>query len=283
MPEDSIGFGYTGEAVPSTGAYGVVATGLANQCPWMIKARPGESIQNWNGTNINQRFLDLDIVTHISGGLFINDRNNGRTYAQILADWQDFWAYLKIHNKTMVMRTACPLTLSTDSWATTANQTEFGITVTGATNASPIVIAWSGAYTRKVNTGDSVTITGVTGNTAANGTFTATYVDATHFSLQGSTGNGAYVSGGMTKCNTMNTDLLAWNAFILDTSAAGMQQVSGGVVVGYQDIGNAVMSAAASGKWKVDGTANKYTLDGIHPNNAGVILGASAVLLSAYV
>lgn len=66
-------------------------------------------------------------------------------------------------------------------------------TITGATNASPIVITSSG---HGLETGDRVTITGVSGNTAANGTFTVTKISTTTFSLQGSTGNGTYISGG---------------------------------------------------------------------------------------
>lgn len=69
-----------------------------------------------------------------------------------------------------------------------------GYTVTNATNASPIVVTCSERCS--VQTGDTVTISGVSGNTSANGSFTATYVGPTQFSLQGSTGNGAYTSGG---------------------------------------------------------------------------------------
>lgn len=65
--------------------------------------------------------------------------------------------------------------------------------ITGATNASPIVIT-SAAH--GLSTGTQVTITGVGGNTAANGTFTVTKIDASTFSLNGSTGNAGYTSGG---------------------------------------------------------------------------------------
>lgn len=65
--------------------------------------------------------------------------------------------------------------------------------ITGATNASPIVIT---AASHTVKTGQSVTIASVGGNTNANGTFIATYVSSTQFSLNGSTGNSAYTSGG---------------------------------------------------------------------------------------
>lgn len=66
-------------------------------------------------------------------------------------------------------------------------------TLTGATNASPIVIT---STAHGLNTGVKITITGVTGNTAANDTYTVTVVNANSFSLDGSTGNGTYVSGG---------------------------------------------------------------------------------------
>lgn len=65
--------------------------------------------------------------------------------------------------------------------------------VTGATNASPIVVTSS---SHGLTTGQVVTIAGVLGNTAANGTFVVTKVSADTFSLDGSTGNGAYTSGG---------------------------------------------------------------------------------------
>jgi hypothetical protein len=67
------------------------------------------------------------------------------------------------------------------------------VAVTGATNASPIVVTSTG---HALDTGDAISISGVAGNTAANGTFTVTKVDANTFSLNGSTGNAAYTSGG---------------------------------------------------------------------------------------
>lgn len=68
--------------------------------------------------------------------------------------------------------------------------------VTGAANASPIVVASVGS---NLPSGTRVTISGVGGNTAANGTFVVTAVDADHFSLNGTTGNGSYTSGGAWK------------------------------------------------------------------------------------
>jgi hypothetical protein len=66
--------------------------------------------------------------------------------------------------------------------------------VTGASNASPIVITTALAHGLK--TGQQVAIASVGGNTAANGDWTVTRLSATTFSLDGSTGSGAYTSGG---------------------------------------------------------------------------------------
>ena len=64
--------------------------------------------------------------------------------------------------------------------------------LTGASNAAPIVIT---AVTHGLQTGDTVFIRNVQGNTAANGSRTITVIDPSTFSLDGSSGNGAYVSG----------------------------------------------------------------------------------------
>jgi len=66
--------------------------------------------------------------------------------------------------------------------------------VTGATNASPIVITTDAVHGR--STGNTVFLASVGGNTAANGAFTITVTGPTTFSLNGTAGNGAYTSGG---------------------------------------------------------------------------------------
>lgn len=65
--------------------------------------------------------------------------------------------------------------------------------ITNATNTSPIVIVSAG---HGLNTGTLVTVSGVAGNTSANGTFPVTVIDPNTFSLLGSTGNGTYSGGG---------------------------------------------------------------------------------------
>lgn len=66
-------------------------------------------------------------------------------------------------------------------------------TITNATNATPIVITEA---THGRDTGHIVTIHDVTGNTATNGTWYITKIDDDSYSLGGSIGNEAYVSGG---------------------------------------------------------------------------------------
>lgn len=67
-------------------------------------------------------------------------------------------------------------------------------TITNCSNATPIQVTTSAAH--GFSTGQTIYIVGVTGNLACNGTWTITFVDATNFTLVGSAGNGAWVSGG---------------------------------------------------------------------------------------
>jgi len=76
--------------------------------------------------------------------------------------------------------------LSLGSVAAAAN----GITVTGASNATPIVITLGAGHGLK--DGDRIQITGITGNTGANGKWTLSNVGATTATLVGSVGNGAF-------------------------------------------------------------------------------------------
>lgn len=67
------------------------------------------------------------------------------------------------------------------------------LTVTDATNANPIVVTTSAVH--GLRSGMRVTISGVLGNTNANGTHVITVLSTTTFSIPVA-GNGAYTSGG---------------------------------------------------------------------------------------
>tara|TARA_Y100000389_G_C17411622_1_gene491264 strand:- start:208 stop:1440 length:1233 start_codon:yes stop_codon:yes gene_type:complete len=71
--------------------------------------------------------------------------------------------------------------------------------ITAATNANPVVVTCNG---HGYSDGDKVTISGVLGNTAANGTHTVAGKTANTFQLSGVTGNGSYTSGGKLTAGT---------------------------------------------------------------------------------
>jgi hypothetical protein len=106
-------------------------------------------------------------------------------------------AYQKaVYRKIAQMQTAAGLTPSVQFgeflwwYFPVANYKPVGY----ASFAAPISIGTAAAH--GLTTGAQVTIAGVQGNTAANGTFTITVTDATHFTLNGTSGNGNYTGGG---------------------------------------------------------------------------------------
>lgn len=79
------------------------------------------------------------------------------------------------------------LALETVNWNLTTGS------ITGATNATPIVVT---SNSHGLSVGNVVAIDGVLGNTATNGKWYVTAVTTNTFTLGGSVGNGAYTSGG---------------------------------------------------------------------------------------
>lgn len=170
--------------------------------------------------------------------------------------------------------------------------------ITGATNPTapaPIVIT-STAHGQV--SGTVVTITGVGGNTAANGTWTITKVDADHFSLNGSTGNATYTTGGtwtvdgvsvtfdsaVSSGHTLLGIVATYNypvtGDVSDATNASPIEITTGTNHGLTT-GNTVQIAgvkgntAANGNWTITTTAlNKFTLDtstgnGSYTSNSG--------------
>lgn len=80
--------------------------------------------------------------------------------------------------------------------------------VTGATNASPIVITTGAAH--NLATGNIVTIVGVGGNTAANGSWIITVTGASTFSLNNSVGNGAFSASDGVWSSSVLQRVLPW-------------------------------------------------------------------------
>ena len=123
---------------------------------------------------------------------------------------------------------------------------------------SPITITT--ASTTGLFNGESVTITGVAGNTAANGTWTITVLgNGTQFSLNGSTGNNTYGGGGTWTTN---------NPIVVTTtsSTAGLQ--AGDMVTVSGVNGN----TAANGNWVISNVTGgagggTFTLNGTVGNS----------------
>lgn len=65
--------------------------------------------------------------------------------------------------------------------------------ITAAQNSIPIQVT---SANHRLSAGTQVTVSGVLGNTAANGVFQVSPVDPNTFTLNGSSGNGNYLSGG---------------------------------------------------------------------------------------
>jgi hypothetical protein len=81
-----------------------------------------------------------------------------------------------------------------------ANSGITNVVVSGATNATPIVLTVPSGH--GIANGTPVTVSGVGGNTAANGTFVLSASGGTTITLGNSAGNGAYTSGGVVSART---------------------------------------------------------------------------------
>jgi hypothetical protein len=100
----------------------------------------------------------------------------------------------------------------------TANSSTSSGNVTGATNATPIVIT---SANHGLSTNDRVHISLLGGNTAANGLWSITVVDSNTFSLNNSVGNAAYTSGGSwTKILDVETDCGTINGLVVNELTA---------------------------------------------------------------
>lgn len=143
-----------------------------------------------------------DAVRHIAvtldaavGTLVRRDKTGSRTATagsrgRSAGDWS-FEASLAPNGTPGTVPDFEPLLKSVFGQASTVNSGSNS--VTGATNATPIVITAAG---HTLADGDLVTISGVGGNTAANGIWVVDNVAGNDFELVGSAGNAAYTSGG---------------------------------------------------------------------------------------
>lgn len=109
--------------------------------------------------------------------------------------------------------------------------------ITGATTATPIVITQVGHGKAD---GDVVRISGVTGNTAANGVWVINVTGTDTYQLVGSAGNAAYVSGGTATFAgieyRLTDDVLPFIAYLFRTPNTAQQHIMYGGLVGQMNI-----------------------------------------------
>lgn len=175
--------------------------------------------------------------------------------------------------------------------AEVANNLPTPVAVTAATNATPIVITTAVAHGLHVN--DVFTVTGVNGNTTANGTFMAGSVTPTTVALlfypasTAVSGSGAYLSGGALQPNTFGatfprpadiTDGMRAGAYNVAIEALGDRtaylklaklDAEGGKVTGNLEVG---------GNLLVDGTT---TTTGLATLNGGATIPTGVTLTAA--
>ncbi|MDX1964635.1 MAG: hypothetical protein SFX18_15905 [Pirellulales bacterium] len=150
------------------GSFGVYRTEDASAAT-PIWTNVSNALQQITGATTNVEF-----ALHNSAGnnvLYVGTVNNGRLAAvTFTTDQGTTWTAMDV---PQILEAAQPLT--------------------NASNTAPITITANG---HGLSNGDRVRISGVTGNTAANGDFVIANVTANTFDLVGSTGNGAYGGGG---------------------------------------------------------------------------------------
>ena len=132
--------------------------------------------------------------------------------------------------------------------------------ITGVTNSStgPIIITTNS--TAALTTGETVTISGVGGNLAANGIYTITVINSTEFSLNGTTGSGNYTSGGTWSLSLLS--LLAGKTIMLRIAGVNNQ---GLLLVGVDNVQATVTFSDTT----------PPTLTGLALRNPGILGGAN--------
>lgn len=161
----------------------------------------------WGAVAISFKEPQVFYIDPVNGA----DANNGQSFATALKNISGATSAKGVQAGDTVRIEEAPL-YDTGVNATWTSVTERGISpfntqsITGATNATPIVVSTSLAH--GYSTGDVVLITGATGNTAANGIWKVTVTSSTQFSLDDSSGNGTWSSGGAISpifCRTIKT------------------------------------------------------------------------------
>ena len=165
------------------------------------------SSTSWSSVAISFKEPQVFYIDPVNGA----DANNGQTFATALKNISGATSAKGIQAGDTVRIEEAPL-YNTGVNATWTSVQQRGISpfntqsITGATNATPIVVSTSLAH--GYSTGDVIQLSGATGNSAANGIWKVTVTSSTQFSLDNSSGNGTYGSSGVISpmfCRTIKT------------------------------------------------------------------------------
>jgi lysophospholipase L1-like esterase len=120
---DSIMWG-TGDSTTPRDYIGYTQTALYNKRPLVVIARPSETAQGFNV--VTNRMFRMQMIKHcgfVVSNYGINDIRASRTLAQVQNDLLAIWNMFNKMGLPVFQNTITPSTTSTDSWATTGNQT----------------------------------------------------------------------------------------------------------------------------------------------------------------
>ena len=124
---DSIAAGYNGGSITQTSPYdgrnGLICKSFASTLAFLNYSSPDTSAQSFQ-TNCPNRWAKITegYYSHLVSELSANDIQNGSTAAATLGYLQTIWAAVPA-GKPIIQTTLTPKSSSTDSWATTVNQT----------------------------------------------------------------------------------------------------------------------------------------------------------------
>lgn len=121
---DSITNGFRDTVQANQGLCGIMSRAISTRCGTINMGTNGDTALGFvTGTNSARRQALAQYCSHVNCEYGINDLLAGQTAAQLQANLQTIWGMFS--GKPMYQTTITPNTTSTDSWATTANQTAF--------------------------------------------------------------------------------------------------------------------------------------------------------------
>lgn len=161
---------------------------------------------SWSCVAISFKEPQVFYIDPVNGA----DANNGQTFATALKNISGATSAKGVQAGDTVRIEEAPIydTGVNATWTSVTSRgiTPFGtFTITAATNAAPIVCSFTN---HGYSTGDVIQISGANGNTAANGIWKITVTSSSQFSLDDSSGNGTWSSGGAISpifCRTIKT------------------------------------------------------------------------------